>query len=72
MGGHLDDAEPCQTAPIVSISIGLDAIYLLGGRTKATEPLPMLLRSGDVILQARARWRRGPAIGRPSSAHLAR
>ena len=35
MGGHLDDAEPCQTAPIVSLSLGLDAIYLIGGPTKA-------------------------------------
>lgn len=51
MGGHLDDAEPCQSVPIVSISIGLDAIYLLGGSTKADEPIPLLLRSGDVILQ---------------------
>ena len=38
MGGHLDDAEPCQTAPIVSLSLGLDAIYLIGGRTKAEPP----------------------------------
>jgi len=52
MGGHLDDAERCQTVPIVSISLGLDAIYLIGGRTKAQEPIPLLLRSGDVILQA--------------------
>mmetsp|Transcript_39885 Transcript_39885/g.105373 ORF Transcript_39885/g.105373 Transcript_39885/m.105373 type:complete len:178 (-) Transcript_39885:207-740(-) len=51
MGGHLDDAERCQTVPIVSISLGLDAIYLIGGRTKAQEPIPLLLRSGDVILQ---------------------
>jgi alkylated DNA repair protein alkB homolog 1 len=51
MGGHLDDAEPCQSAPIVSISLGLEAIYLLGGSTKAVEPVPILVRSGDVILQ---------------------
>ena len=51
MGGHLDDAEPCQSAPIVSISLGLEAIYLLGGRTKADPAIAMLLRSGDVVVQ---------------------
>ena len=39
MGGHLDDAEPCQSVPIVSISLGLEAIYLLGRETKA-DPNP--------------------------------
>jgi len=51
MGGHHDDAEPNQTAPIVSISLGLEAVYLLGGETKETPPLAMRLRSGDVIVQ---------------------
>ena len=50
MGGHLDDAEPCQTAPIVSLSLGLDAIYLIGGRTKA-EPPRAVAPLGDVIIQ---------------------
>jgi alkylated DNA repair protein alkB family protein 1 len=54
MGGHRDDAEPCQSAPIVSISLGLQAIYLLGGPTKTTSPVPMFLRSGDVIVQGGA------------------
>lgn len=51
MGGHKDDAEPCQEVPIVSISLGLEAIYLLGGLTKAEAPCAMRLRSGDVIVQ---------------------
>lgn len=51
MGGHLDDAEPCQSVPIVSISLGLEAIYVLGGRTKAEPALAMRLRSGDVVVQ---------------------
>lgn len=54
MGGHLDDAEPCQTAPIVSLSLGLDAIYLIGGHTKAEPPRAVWLRSGDVIIQGGA------------------
>ena len=51
MGGHRDDAEPDQTSPIVSISLGLDCVYLLGGETKDTPPIAMRLRSGDVIVQ---------------------
>ena len=31
LGGHRDDVEQDQTAPIVSISLGCDAIFLLGG-----------------------------------------
>lgn len=54
MGGHRDDAEPCQSVPIVSISLGLDAVYLLGGPTKEAPPLAMRLRSGDVIVQGGA------------------
>ena len=54
MGGHRDDAEPCQSVPIVSISIGLDAIYLLGRETKEHAPIAMRLRSGDVVVQGGA------------------
>jgi len=52
MGGHKDDAEPCQAAPIISISIGLPAIFLLGGHTKDEPPIALLVRSGDVVVQA--------------------
>ena len=54
MGGHKDDAEPCQTAPIVSISLGLECVYLLGGETKADPPVALRLRSGDVVVQGGA------------------
>ena len=54
MGGHLDDAEHYQGAPIVSVSVGLDAIYLLGGPTRATPPRALRLRSGDVVVQGGA------------------
>lgn len=52
LGGHVDDMENDWTKPIVSISLGCDAIFLLGGETKAVDPLPLLLRSGDVVLMA--------------------
>ncbi|KAL1503069.1 hypothetical protein AB1Y20_011135 [Prymnesium parvum] len=51
MGGHRDDAEPFQKAPIVSVSLGLSAIFLLGGTTRDETPIALMLRSGDVIVQ---------------------
>ena len=50
MGGHQDDAEPAMDRPIVSISIGCPAIFLIGGRDKSITPIPILVRSGDVII----------------------
>lgn len=50
MGGHLDNAEYEMTKPIVSISFGNQAIFLLGGETRDIEPIPILVRSGDVII----------------------
>ena len=36
--------------PVVSLSTGLPAIYLLGGKTKDDEPVvPVLVRKGDVM-----------------------
>eukprot|EP01041_Mallomonas_annulata_P003219 gene3219-6364_t len=30
MGGHRDEVEPCQDAPIVSLSLGCPAVFLIG------------------------------------------
>jgi alkylated DNA repair protein alkB homolog 1 len=50
MGGHRDDLELALDKPIVSLSVGLPAIFLLGGKTKEDEPIvPILVRSGDVL-----------------------
>ena len=54
MGAHLDDAELTKVKPIVSISLGNAAVFLLGGRTKETKPVALFLRSGD-CMSARAR-----------------
>ena len=54
MGGHRDDAEPYEGAPIVSISVGLEAIYLIGGADKQATPRAVRVRSGDVVLQGGA------------------
>ncbi len=55
---HVDRSEVCATSPLVSISLGNAAIFLIGGLTRDTEPLPILLRSGDVLIMS------GPACRR--------
>ena len=50
MGGHRDDAELTMDEPVVSFSLGCDAIFLLGGSTRAESPVPLRLHSGDVLL----------------------
>jgi DNA alkylation damage repair protein AlkB len=52
MGGHKDDVEPDQTTPVVSISLCNDAIFLIGGVNKYVEPIPIRLRSGDVMIMS--------------------
>eukprot|EP01034_Spumella_vulgaris_P021619 gene21619-27658_t len=52
MGGHLDDAEHTMEKPIVSISLGCSAIFLLGGKDRTIKPIPILLRSGDALVMS--------------------
>ncbi|KAF9625902.1 hypothetical protein IFM89_027679 [Coptis chinensis] len=52
LGGHLDDMEADWNKPIVSISLGCKAIFLLGGKSREDMPIAMFLRSGDVVLMA--------------------
>ncbi|KAJ7582799.1 hypothetical protein C8J56DRAFT_1005720 [Mycena floridula] len=56
--GHVDRSEVCATSPLVSISLGNSAIFLIGGLTRDIEPTPILLRSGDVAIMS------GPACRR--------
>lgn len=50
MGGHRDELEIALDKPVVSLSMGLPAIFLLGGKTKEEEPVvPILIRPGDVM-----------------------
>ena len=41
-----------MAAPIVSISLGNDGIFLIGGETKDTPPTAVRLRTGDVVVMA--------------------
>lgn len=50
MGGHLDDGEPDQAHPIVSFSLGLSCVFMIGGRAKTDPPISVLLESGDVCV----------------------
>lgn len=52
MGGHVDDAEAARERPVVSMSVGCAAVFLLGGRDRCEEPTALLLRSGDVVVMA--------------------
>ncbi|CAI5982854.1 unnamed protein product [Closterium sp. NIES-65] len=52
LGGHVDDMEADWTKPIVSISLGCKAVFLLGGRTRDEAPMAVVVRSGDVLLMA--------------------
>jgi alkylated DNA repair protein alkB family protein 1 len=56
LGGHIDDVENDMAQPIVSVSLGCDAIFLIGGTTRDDEPHALRLRNGDtVILSGAAR-----------------
>ena len=51
MGGHRDDLELALDKPVISLSMGMAAIFLLGGKTKDDTPIiPILVRSGDVMI----------------------
>ncbi|KAL5552607.1 hypothetical protein UlMin_040008 [Ulmus minor] len=52
LGGHLDDMEKDWSKPIVSMSLGCKAIFLLGGKSREDSPSAMFLRSGDIVLMA--------------------
>ncbi|CAN8004105.1 unnamed protein product [Ixodes hexagonus] len=50
LGGHADNSELDLDAPVVSVSFGQTAVFLVGGPTRARRPLALFLRSGDVVV----------------------
>lgn len=50
LNGHQDNVEQDLLQPIVAMSIGCDAVFLIGGQTKAQKPTALLLSSGDVVV----------------------
>ena len=74
LGGHIDHSEPNRTSPLVSVSLGQSAIFLIGGPSKTVEPVPILLQNGDVIImsqQARQSYHAVPKIIPSSNDSLA-
>ncbi|KAF8636574.1 hypothetical protein AX17_003385 [Amanita inopinata Kibby_2008] len=55
---HVDRSEVCATSPLVSISLGNAAIFLIGGKTRDIEPLALILRSGDAAIMSGPECRR--------------
>jgi alkylated DNA repair protein (DNA oxidative demethylase) len=47
---HRDEDERDVTAPIVSVSLGLPAIFLFGGNRRGDRPRRIPLESGDVVV----------------------
>lgn len=49
--GHVDRSEKNMTAPLISLSIGLSAIFLLGGLSRENEPVRAVhVKSGDLSI----------------------
>ena len=50
LGGHKDDAEVHAHMPIVSLSLGCDGVFLMGGHTRDETPTAIVVHSGDVLV----------------------
>ena len=50
MSLHRDENERDLTAPIVSVSLGMPAVFLFGGNRRSDRPRRILLQSGDVVV----------------------
>lgn len=49
MGAHQDRDEPATDAPVVSVSLGDDALFRFGGTTRKGPTQSIMLSSGDVL-----------------------
>ena len=50
LSGHTDHSEDDLEAPLLSLSLGRDAVFVIGGETLDTPPTPLYLRSGDLVV----------------------
>lgn len=50
MGSHRDEDEDDKAAPVVSVSLGDDATFHIGGLQRSGPKHRMILRSGDVVV----------------------
>lgn len=49
LGGHVDNSELALDSPVLSVSFGQTAVFLVGGATRERRPCALYLRSGDVL-----------------------
>ncbi len=49
---HQDKSEVNSVAPLLSISIGLDCIFLMGTEDRAEKPIALRLESGDLVIMS--------------------
>lgn len=52
LGLHVDRSERDREAPIVSVSVGSDALFLMGGPDRRDKTEKIVLSSGDVLVQS--------------------
>jgi len=50
--GHVDRSERNMNVPLISLSLGANCIYLLGGASRNDPVLPILVRSGDIMFMS--------------------
>lgn len=50
LGIHDDHSEQELNEPIISLSFGLSAIFLIGTESKIERPTPVFLRNGDIVI----------------------
>lgn len=50
LGSHRDEDEQDRSAPVVSVSLGDDAVFHVGGLKRSDPKTRMTLRSGDVVV----------------------
>ena len=50
LGSHVDADEAETAAPVLSVSLGDDAVFHVGGTRRADPKLRMTLQSGDVVI----------------------
>lgn len=50
LGSHRDEDEEDRSAPVVSVSLGDDAVFHVGGLKRSDPKQRMTLRSGDVVV----------------------
>jgi alkylated DNA repair protein alkB family protein 1 len=50
LNGHKDDVERDLLQPIVTMSLGCAAVFLMGGSSRQQQPTALLLCSGDVVV----------------------